>query len=114
MSLLDTDTVIELLRKKKYEAADISIITVIEVLRGLEAAKRDRVKRLMEESFNIQGLDNETVEAYCNLYRKLKEEARSIPDADLLVAATALSRNMTLKTKDEHFQRLRKLGLKLE
>lgn len=75
MNLLDTDAVIELLYEKRHEVADISVITLIEVLRGLEAAKRTRIKRLMEESFNIRGLDNETIETYCKLYQELKRKA---------------------------------------
>lgn len=113
MSMLDTDNVVELLLEKRYEAGCISIITLIEVLRGLETEKRHRVKELLEESFNVLNLDNEVVETYCNLYRKLKREGTLIPDADLLIAATAISHNMTLKTGDAHFERLREFGLKL-
>ena len=113
MNLLDTDAVIELLREKKHEVGEISVISLIEILRGLEPEKRNRIKKLLEESFNVEGLDNQTIETYCNLYRKLKQEGVSLPDADLLVAATAISRNMTLRTSDEHFERLRELGLKL-
>ena len=113
MNLLDTDAVIELLHQKKYEVGAISTITLIEVLRGLEAGKRAQVKRMLEDSFNVQGLDNQVIEIYCKLYRELKEEGASMPDADLLVAATAISQNMTLKTRDEHFERLGQLGLKL-
>jgi predicted nucleic acid-binding protein len=43
MSLLDTDILIELLRERKHEIGAISIITLTEVLRELEAEKR-RVK----------------------------------------------------------------------
>jgi len=113
MSLFDTDVVVELLRERRYEAGSISIITLIEVLRGIETEKRAKVKGLIEESFNVVGLENKTIEAYCNLYRKLKEEGRLIPDANLLLTATAISHNMTLKTGDEHFKRLEGLGLKL-
>jgi len=113
MNLLDTDAVIELLHQKKYEVGAISIITLIEVLRGLEAGKRAQVKRMLEESFKVQGLDNQVIEVYCKLYRELKEEGASVPDADLLVAATAISQNIPLKTRDEHFERLSELGLKL-
>lgn len=113
MNLLDTDIIIEMLRERKHEVGAISIITLIEVLRGLEAKKRAKVKELLEESFNLLNLDNEVIETYCNLYHKLKEEGTLIPDADLLIAATAMSHNITLKTKDEHFERLRHLGLKL-
>jgi len=113
MSLFDTDRVVELLRRRRHEAGSISIITLIEVLRGLEAGKRPQVKRLLEESFNILIIDNKVIETYCSLYRKLREEGVPIPDADLLIAATAISSNATLITRDEHFEGLRNLGLKL-
>ena len=113
MNLLDTDTIVQLLRERRYEAGAISIMTLIEVLRGLEANKRAKVKELLEESFNLLNLNNETIETYCTLYHKLKEKGTLIPDADLLIAATAMSHDIALKTKDEHFERLRHLGLKL-
>jgi len=113
MNLLDTDVILEMLRERRHEVGAISIITIIEILRGLESGKRAKVKGLLEESFNVQGLDNEIIGTYCNLYRKLKKEGVAIPDADLLIAATAISCNMTLKTGDEHFERLREMGLKL-
>ena len=113
MNLLDTDIIIEMLRERRHEVGAISIITLIEVLRGLEDRKRAKVKELLEESFNLLNLDNEVIGTYCNLYQKLKKEGASLPDADLLIAATAMSHNMTLKTKDERFKRLRHLGLKL-
>jgi hypothetical protein len=76
----------------------------------LSALKRDG--RLLEETFNLQNLDNEIIETYCRVYCGLKERGALVPDADLLVAATAIARNLTLKTRDEHFQRLEELGLK--
>lgn len=113
MNLLDTGIIIELLRDRRHEAGAISTITLIEVLRGIEAKKRSRVKELLEESFNLLDLNNKVIETYCNLYQELREEGKSIPDADLLIAATAISHDIALKTKDEHFERLGKLGLKL-
>lgn len=113
MRLLDTDAVIELLREGEYEPGSISVITLIEVLRGIEEEKRGRVKGLLEESFNVLGLDNEAVLAYCTLYQRLRESGEQVPDADLLIAATAISRSIPLKTGDNHFQRLVEHGLKL-
>jgi predicted nucleic acid-binding protein len=113
MNLLDTDIIVELLRKRKYETGAISIITLIEVLRGLEAEKSATVKELIEESFNVLTIDNKVIKIYCNLYQNLKDKGVLIRDADLLIAATAISHNMTLKTKDKHFERLKKLGLKM-
>lgn len=113
MNLLDTDVVVELLRKRTYETGTISIITLIEISRGLESEKSAKVKGLIEESFNVLNIDNRVIKTYCNLYKNLKDEGVLTPDADLLIAATAISHNMTLKTKDKHFERLKKLGLKL-
>ncbi|MEM2889590.1 MAG: type II toxin-antitoxin system VapC family toxin [Candidatus Bathyarchaeia archaeon] len=112
MNLLDTDVIIEMLRKKKYEGGAISFITLIEILRGVEAKKRPKVKRLLEESFTLLNIDNETIETYCTLYGKLRQEGTPIPEADLLIAATAIAHNLPLKTVDEHFERLKTYGLK--
>jgi len=113
MNLLDTGIILELLHERRHEIGAISVITLIEILRGLENGKRVKVKDLLEESFSVQRLDNETIIVYCSLYRRLKKEGILVPDADLLIAATAISKNMTLKTHDQHFKRLVKLSLKL-
>jgi predicted nucleic acid-binding protein len=44
MTLLDTDIIINMLRERKHEVGAISIITLIEVLRGIEAGKRKRLR----------------------------------------------------------------------
>jgi len=113
MNVLDTDIIVELLKERRHEVGAISIITLIEVLRGVEAGKRAKVKELLEESFTTISLDNKVIETYCSLYQKLKEEGATIPDADLIIAASATSRNMSLKTRDKRFERLREIGLKL-
>ena len=112
MNLLDTDIIIEMLRERRHEIGAISIIALIEILRGLDK-KRRKAKKLLEESFNIENLDNRIIETYCSLYRKLKRDGVLIPDADLLIAATAMSKRMALKTRDKHFERLKEFGLKL-
>lgn len=76
------------------------------MLRGVKSEKRAKVKKLLEECFNLLNLDNEVIEIYCNLYHRLKGGRILIPDADLLIATTAISQGITLKTEDEHFKRL--------
>jgi predicted nucleic acid-binding protein len=51
---------------------------------------------------------------YCKLYDEVRGRGEMIPDADLLIAASAISHNLTLRTRDEHFVRLEPLGLKVE
>jgi len=111
--MFDTDAVIEMLQKRRYMAGAISVITLIEVLRGIEAEKRHRVKELLNESFDILNINNQVIETYCTIYRGLKERGVVVPDADILIAATAISNNMVLKSRDKHFQALKKFGLKM-
>ena len=112
MNLLDTSIIIEMLKKKNYSPGLISPVTLIEVLRGIEAKKRPMAKQLLEESFTLLNLDNRIIETYCIFYDKLRV-GNLIPDADLLIAATAVAYNLPLETKDDHFHRLKPLGLNL-
>lgn len=114
MNLLDTGIVIEMLREKKQRQGIISIITVAEILRGIDAQKRPAIKQFLEESFAVLNLDSTIVEKYCDLYSELKKKGSLLPDADLFIAATAMTHNLTLETTDAHFQRLKTSGLKLK
>jgi len=86
----------------------------MEVLRWIEDKKRLQIRQLLEESYSILNLDNNIIEAYCRIYRKMKEEGSLLPDADLIIAATAIAHDLVLETKDTHFLRLKKMGLKLK
>ena len=68
----------------------------------------------MEESFIVINIDNGIIEAYCKIYRRLKEEGHLLPDADLIIAATAIAHDLILETKDAHFLRLKALGLNIK
>jgi len=114
MKLIDTSVLIDSLRKGSYEEGSISVITLIEVLRGVSPEKRNRVKQLLEKSFNVLSIDNKVIMRYCELYTSLKREGRLIPDADILIAATAIENSLVLATKDKDFEQLKELGLKLE
>ncbi len=114
MNLLDTGVIIEMIREKKFRPGIISLIAVIEVLRGIEDKKRQKIRILLEESFSLLNFDSITVEAYCKIYQKLKEGGALLPDADLLIAATAIAHDLLLETNDRHFQRLEQMGLKLK
>jgi hypothetical protein len=114
MKLIDTSVLIDNLRRGVFEEGSISVITLIEVLRGVASEKRDRVKRLLEKSFDVLGIDNKVILKYCELYTSLKEKGQLISDADLLIAATAIANNLVLVTRDKDFERLRSHGLRLE
>ncbi|KXA89162.1 hypothetical protein AKJ61_03450 [candidate division MSBL1 archaeon SCGC-AAA259B11] len=112
--MFDTDVVIEMVRDEEYETGAIPIITVIEVLRGVKEEKRSKVKQLLENSFDVLGLENRVIMTYCRLHRVLKEKGETLPDADLLVASTAIAYDLVLKSGDGHFERVEEYGLALE
>ena len=114
MNLLDTGILIDNMEKDNYAPAIISSITLIEVLRGVEDKKRLQTRQLLEESFSILNLNYSIIEAYCKIYRKLKEDGNLLPDADIIIAATAIAHDLVLETKDVHFLRLKSLGLKMK
>ncbi len=112
--LFDTSAIIDMMREKKFERGAISVITVLEVLRGVKESKRENIKRLLEESFEVIGLENEVILTYCDLYSSLKSDGDILPDADLLVASSALAHDLTLKSGDKDFERLENYGLPVE
>ncbi|MEF8832975.1 MAG: type II toxin-antitoxin system VapC family toxin [Candidatus Thermoplasmatota archaeon] len=112
--LFDTSAIIDMMREKKFERGAISVITVIEVLRGVKEGKRQNVKRLLEESFDVIGLETQVILTYCDLYSNLKSDGNILPDADLLVASSALAHDLTLKSGDKDFERLEDYGLIFE
>jgi tRNA(fMet)-specific endonuclease VapC len=114
MKVLDTGIIIEMIRKKSFQPGAISPLTLIEVLRGIDGEKRTKVKHLLEESFAVINIDNKIIETYCELYCKLKQEGSQLPDADILIAATAIAHDLAIETNDKHFQRLKKFNLKLQ
>ena len=102
------------MKKDNYAPALISSITLMEVLRGIDDKRRFQIRTFLEESYSILNLDNSIIETYCKIYRKLKEEGNLLPDADLIIASTAIAHNLVLETNDAHFLRLKALGLKLK
>jgi len=74
--------VIDGLQYDEPRTGSISVITLLELLRGVSDWLRSR--------------------------------GETIPEADVIIAATAISRGMELETRDEHFVRLVGYGLKLK
>jgi tRNA(fMet)-specific endonuclease VapC len=125
--LLDTDILSELLkqhplvvqRARSYLLEHVqlafSIITRYELLRGLKA----KDAHAQEAAFNLfcQGsrilpLTDRIIEQAATLYGELYRQGTLLPDADLLIAATALDAQRTLVTNNlAHFQRIPQLTI---
>jgi tRNA(fMet)-specific endonuclease VapC len=105
--IFDTTALIQAIRnKEKFEEGSISIITLVEVLRGIEdEERREKMIGLLEETFEILDINLEVAQSYVELYFELKKKGKTISDADGLIAATAKSKNDTLLTLDKGFKK---------
>lgn len=122
--LLDTDIVIDHLRRKnsiREEILDIgaiSIITLGELIYGVYKS-RDPQKSLVILNEDLQILDlkimdiNETIVAeFGKMKADLEIKGERLDDFDLLVAATAKMSNLILVTRNiKHFKRIKGLQL---
>ncbi|GBC69833.1 tRNA(fMet)-specific endonuclease VapC [archaeon HR01] len=111
--LIDTSVLIKRVKEKKPVEGKISVITLIEMLRGIPGSKRGKLKKTIEEGFTVVEITNDVILEYCELYDKLKEKGQIMNDADLLLAASAKASGIPLITSDNGFKRLENLGIKI-
>ena len=126
MILLDTDVCVEILRHNprilaRFRAvqheARIPFMTAAELLYGAEKSDDpDRNREQVEEllgSVDIVESDENTIRTFGYVKAYLVRAGLAIPDADILVAAAALSRSCPLATGNvRHFSRI--WGLQLQ
>lgn len=105
--IYDTTALIQTIRKgEDFDEGSISVITMIEFLRGIDnEEKRRKSIALIEESFDILDITKEVSLSYLKLYFELKKKGQIVPDADALIAAAAHCMNETLLTLDNDFKK---------
>lgn len=126
MYLLDTDTCVYWLRghekvRQQISAVEpdnlvISIISLAELHYGADCSNRPDHNHAVVDDFvnglNVLALEQSTVRQYGEIKAKLRQEGKLIEDFDLLIAATALSYDLTLVTNNlEHFRRIGNLRI---
>lgn len=120
--LLDTDILSEMLKQHplvmqrvrtylaEHDRLAFSIVTRYELLRGLKAKQaraQEAAFTLLCQASHILPLTDQIVERAATLYGELHRQGALLPDADLLIAATALDSQRTLITNNlAHFQRI--------
>jgi predicted nucleic acid-binding protein len=93
-----------------HAEAALSVITVMEVRRGIErardASRRRRRAELLETALAASTVLDVTVDvaiAAASAWSRLEERGTRIPALDLLIAATALAHGLPLLSADAHF-----------
>ena len=125
--LLDTNTVSDILRRdrtvserylfewKNQTPMYVSVMTLIEIKRGLRykaARNKAQLFEAMSQLLPTLWLDNaELAEHAINIHNNLRRRGQPIPEADVLIAATAQHHNLTVVTSDQHFSRISDLSV---
>jgi tRNA(fMet)-specific endonuclease VapC len=122
--LLDTNIVIALFARDLAvaehldEAEEVSIASIVlgELYFGARRSGRmkENLARIDEFAVNsaVLGCDAETARYYGEIKNTLREKGRPIPENDIWIAAIALQYDLTLITRDAHFEEVD--GLKAE
>ena len=121
--LLDTNIVIALFAEdaavidaiKKAEKTFIPVIVLGELFYGAElsAKKTENIRKL--ESFAgaspLIYLSYNTPKFYGHIKSQLKKSGNPIPENDIWIAALAVENNLTLSSRDNHFNAIKGLNL---
>jgi tRNA(fMet)-specific endonuclease VapC len=130
-SLLDTDTLSEMLKGKnvkviqrandyyaKFGKYTISTITVLEIIKGFHKIQREtHIERFLSAISNTEllTLNMENAELAGRIYADLERTGQTIGRADPMIAAIALENDLVLITGNvRHYQRIQKLGYSLK
>ncbi|MCM2285543.1 MAG: type II toxin-antitoxin system VapC family toxin [Desulfobacula sp.] len=125
--MLDTDICSYIIREKplkvfeRFEALDmdqlcISVVTYAELIYGVEHSSSKKMNRSIVEDFvnHLQVIewDISAAEQYGKIRAFLQAKGDIIGAMDMMIAAHAVSRKMTLVTNNEkHFKRVPKLNV---
>lgn len=126
-TLIDTDVLSHLmrnthqaLRRATVYLADhsrltISLVTRFEILRGLKAngaTTKLAAFQVFCTTIEVMPITNTTVDRASDIYADLYSRGQLIPDADLLIAATALEHGFVLATNNvRDFGRIKQLSI---
>ena len=104
---------IQLFTQLADEGLAISIITYAELYEGALGSRQSerRLQQLAElvRSLDVLPIDFEVAHQFATIRRQLRSSGQPIPDADSFIAATALRHDLTLISRDAHFERIASL-----
>ncbi len=106
--------VLEHFKKVEMDQLHISVVTYAELIYGVEHSSSKKVNRPIIDDFvrhlSVIDWDQEAAEHYGKIRAFLRTEGNIIGSMDMMIAAHARSRKMTLVTNnDKHFIRVPKL-----
>jgi tRNA(fMet)-specific endonuclease VapC len=99
----------------EFPVLTISVITYYEIIRGLKAInsinKLKTFQSLVEKS-EIENINKAIMDRATDIYVNLRRQGTLIEDADILLAATAIEKELVLVTDNIfHFKRIKELRI---
>lgn len=127
MYCLDTNIIIDILKgdeKLKDKIINLQLneiyittITLCELYKGAFLFHDpDRKVKDVEEfvnSFLLISLDEKSCKEFGKIYLKLKNSGKVISEFDIIIASIVKTNNLTLITKDKHFQNIDELKIEI-
>jgi predicted nucleic acid-binding protein len=119
--LVDTDVVADYLGDRRgaidllqplirEERLAISFIAYAEIYDGILGSNHliERIAAFKQflQGVTLVGLDQDTGESFARVRFDLRSRGEPIPDHDVWIAATAISRDLILVSRDHHFDRI--------
>jgi tRNA(fMet)-specific endonuclease VapC len=98
-----------------FDEVWIPLVVLAEIKAGFYGGTQQTRNELLLQGFLAMATvgvlfpAQETAEHYARLFVQLKRAGTPIPDNDLWIAAMALEHNLTLITRDHHFDRVPQL-----
>lgn len=93
----------------------VPLIVLAEIKAGFYGGSQQHRNELLLRKFlsrhpvSVLLPGHETAEQYARIFVQLKRAGTPMPDNDLWIAAMVLEHNLTLITRDQHFQRIPQL-----
>lgn len=99
------------------ERVCVPLFVLAEIKSGFLAGSRQQqneaglIRLLSQPTAEVLLPDRETAEHYARLWLQLKRAGKPVPSNDLWIAALALQHDLTLVTRDRHFEAIHQLLL---
>lgn len=125
MTLVDTSSWVEYLRKRESEAAERveglvlkgeaawCDMTLVELWNGARGSTEQRELSLMEKEIDLFAVDRDVWQMTRRLARACRNSGLTIPPADLVICACATYHHLQVEHCDEHFAKILPLAAKL-
>ena len=111
--LKGTSQTVYLLQSFKKEGLCVSVISLGEILEGIEGQPNEGRRRAELAAFlsgtRVLEVDRKVIERFASARSRLRRKGQLIDNFDILIAATALEFNLVLITDDKDFSKVSEL-----